>query len=661
MKPIRRIVLDLETYYDGKYSLEKLPAIPAYVWDPLFKVHGIAIQYPDGACVFRPDVAQMLAELRSEHGDELERVVVVGHNMCFDYFVLFHVFNQKLRNIADTRPMSHLVNGPGQPASLRELAHLHRLQAKGNLEFMKGVRNPTVPQLAELASYAKNDVAITGALFDRYIPEVLQTPIELTIMCHTIRMFVERPFHIDRERVETGLLEIEALLGQELAAAGCTASDISGNKSFHRRFSEALARTGRQLPRKPGKRGTIPATARSDQEMLRLVNDENPEVRRLARLRLLVKSMPQKARRLEYLREAARHASTAHFEVVYHRAIHGRFAGSGGFNIQNVPVPERTGSDFDRQLARSLRKAICARTGRLLVAADACQVEARVGAWLAGQKGLSDAFANHVDIYSAFVSGVFGRPVRKPNAGDADHAEMQALRNVGKRAILGLGYGMGARTFISKLRETPEGLALFDRGILTNSICARIVKEYRERYGEIPTFWYRCEEAFRNSIEGFDSYLYGLHFFKSGGNVCIRLRSGRKVLYRRATLREPNGQPVAYINWDGVEDVFVPDRPEILYAARNDEDARLFGPKIVEHIVSGTARDVLVHAIVNLERQGWPVVGHCHDDIVCESPPDRADECLEAMISAWRSVPEWAAGLTLDAEGKSGRSLADIK
>jgi DNA polymerase bacteriophage-type len=662
MSTLKRIVLDLETYYDDSYSLETLKAIPAYVFHPLFSVHGVAIEHPDGTREFRTDLREALADLRGEYGDELEEVIVVGHNMYFDYFVFHHVFGQKIRKIADTRSMSYLVNGPDQPASLRELAQLHRLPCKGDLGFLKGVRTPSLQQWTELANYAKTDVAITGGLFDRYLQEVCRTPIEFAIISHTIRMFVEKPFLVDLKGVEKGLSAIKTALAQELRTAGYTRGQISGNASFHRLLEEALRRTARVLPRKEGKRGPVPATAKSDEEMLRFVDDDDPKVRELTRLRLLVKSAPQKAKRLQYLKEAGMARKGAvHFELVYHRAIHGRFAGTGGFNIQNIPVPERTRDNFDRQVAQSLRESICARKPQVLAAADACQIEARVGAWIAGQEDLVEAFGRNADLYSEFASGVFGRPVRKPSQTDADHSLMQSLRNVGKRAILGLGYGMGVKKFIENLRRTAEGLDLFDRGILTQSVCARIVREYRQRYPLIPAFWHRCERAFRDAMDGFDSSLGGLRFFKSGGNTYIQLRSGRKLVYRGTKLSESDRCPVEFINMEGETDEFVPDQPEILYVTREAKGTRLFGPKIFEHIVSGTSRDILVHAIICLERQGWPVVSHCHDDIICEPSPDRANECLAAMVAAWRNVPEWAKGLVLDAEGKVGSNFAEIK
>ena len=74
-----------------------------------------------------------------------------------------------------------------------------------------------------------------------------------------------------------------------------------------------------------------------------------------------------------------------------------------------------------------------------LVASDSAQIEARVVAWLAGEKGLIEAFKNKVDIYSEFASTVYEKEVTK----DSD----PLARHVGKTAVLGLGYSMGKDKF----------------------------------------------------------------------------------------------------------------------------------------------------------------------------------------------------------------------
>ncbi len=145
-------------------------------------------------------------------------------------------------------------------------------------------------------------------------------------------------------------------------------------------------------------------------------------------------------------------------------------------------------------------------------------------------------------------------------------------------------------------------------------------------------------------------------FFRAGDAVCIELRSGRRIVYRNARLERGRTRTWSEFDADGNEVRQNTSTQEIRFG----ENTKLYGGKITEHIVCGTARDILVHVIVALEKQGLPVLTHCHDDAVCASSPERADECLRSMVSAWRSVPEWIAGLVLNAEGGYGESLADL-
>jgi hypothetical protein len=187
-------------------------------------------------------------------------------------------------------------------------------------------------------------------------------------------------------------------------------------------------------------------------------------------------------------------------------------------------------------------------------------------------------------------------------------------------------------------------------------VCAGLVRSYKENHWWITDFWRDVNAAFISAILGVEGVVNGMRFFRAGDAVCIELRSGRRIVYRNARQERGATRTWSDFDADGNEIRQNTSTQEIRFG----EDEKLYGGKIAEHIVSGTARDVLVHVIVSLEKQGWPVLTHCHDDVVCASSPERADECLRSMVCAWRSVPEWIAGLVLNAEGGYGKSLADL-
>jgi DNA polymerase len=78
-----------------------------------------------------------------------------------------------------------------------------------------------------------------------------------------------------------------------------------------------------------------------------------------------------------------------------------------------------------------------------------------------------------------------------------------------------------------------------------------------------------------------------------------------------------------------------------------------YGGLLVENIVQGVSRDLLVDAMFRAERAGYPVILHVHDEIVVEVEADRADVgTVEELMS---KPPGWAAGCPIAAEGFAGK------
>lgn len=150
--------------------------------------------------------------------------------------------------------------------------------------------------------------------------------------------------------------------------------------------------------------------------------------------------------------------------IMYHGASTGRWAGKG-IQIQNFPsrnVPEK---DFDYAaqvvlskdvdyahalygdvmtfLSGALRASIIPRDGKVFAVADYSSIEARCLAWLANCIKALNIFKADQDIYSDMASVIYSRTITKKD---------KAERQLGKMAILGLGYGMGFVTFLLNLR-----------------------------------------------------------------------------------------------------------------------------------------------------------------------------------------------------------------
>ena len=316
----------------------------------------------------------------------------------------------------------------------------------------------------------------------------------------------------------------------------------------------------------------------------------------------------------------------------------GRFSGGQGLNLQNL------GRSGDGLRIRNLLKPA---PGCRFVVADFAQIEARGLAWLAGERSLLDAFAKGRDVYCEFASSVFGETVRKPTAtDDQETAErMKQRRQIGKQAILGLGFGMGGKRFLEELQSDPLAAGLFASADLTPSRVRGIVDAYRERYPCIKVLWATCESRFGDAILERAHEETGIGFLKEGEAVLVRLPSGRALRYPDARL-ESKPRDVSYLDEDGSEAVYRPEGDSVVFG----RDTGLYGGKIVENIVQATARDVLVEAILRLEAAGYRVVLHVHDEVVVEVPEEEAQAALEAITRIMEEVPDWLEGCPLDSE-----------
>lgn len=60
------------------------------------------------------------------------------------------------------------------------------------------------------------------------------------------------------------------------------------------------------------------------------------------------------------------------------------------------------------------------------------------------------------------------------------------------------------------------------------------------------------------------------------------------------------------------------------------------------------ARDILAEAMLRLDKAGYHIVMHVHDEVVIEAPPDTD---LDEVCRIMAETPVWANGLLLRADG----------
>ncbi len=284
-------------------------------------------------------------------------------------------------------------------------------------------------------------------------------------------------------------------------------------------------------------------------------------------------------------------------------------------NLEDV---ELLYDDVPDTLSQLIRTAFIPKPGMKFIVADFAAIEARVLAWIADEAWRLKAFANGEDIYCASASKMFGVPVVK-------HGENGHLRQKGKVAELACGYGgsVGAMKAMG-----ADALGLSDEEL------KRIVDDWRDASPCITDFWWSVDRAVKKAIkEKARTGTHGLTFSYESGFLFIELPSGRRLAYVKPRIGENQfgGESVTYMG---------------LNAQKKWDRLESYGPKFVENIVQGIARDLLMYSMQTLS--DYSIVAHVHDEMIIECP---ADTSLDYICRQMGKAPSWAEGLILRADG----------
>ncbi|TRX53612.1 DNA polymerase [Corynebacterium guaraldiae] len=274
------------------------------------------------------------------------------------------------------------------------------------------------------------------------------------------------------------------------------------------------------------------------------------------------------------------------------------------------------------KLSQLVRTAFIPSPGRRFVVADFNALEAGVIAWLAREHATLEAFRAGKDLYCETASRMFGVPVSK-------HGPNADLRQKGKIAVLACGYGgsVGALTAMGALTMG-----------LQESELKPIVDAWRAVNPRIVMLWADIEHAAITAITtGRPVRLRNLRFTCEAGMLFIQLPSGRRLAYVKPGLGENRFGGTSITYWG-------------LGTNRKWMQLETYGGKLTENIVQAIARDILTHAIRTLEHAVHEIVMHVHDEVIIDHPHDNPTT-VEESCAVMATVPDWAEGLPLEADG----------
>lgn len=275
-------------------------------------------------------------------------------------------------------------------------------------------------------------------------------------------------------------------------------------------------------------------------------------------------------------------------------------------------------------LSQLIRTAFVPKADHKFIVADFSAIEARVIAWLAGERWRNEVFASHGKIYEASASQMFHVPIEEITKGSP-------LRQKGKIAELALGYGGSVGAL--------KAMGALEMGLSEDEL-QPLVTAWRASNPNIVRLWWDVDRATKEAVRDRTATItHGIRFVCQSGMLFISLPSGRRLCYVK---------PRIGVNQFGSDSVTY----EGVGATKRWERLESYGPKFVENIVQAISRDILAFAM--RAQRYCSIVMHVHDEMVIEADNRMSVEVLCEQMSRtppWAEGRPWSSDLLLRAEG----------
>lgn len=721
---MKYVVLDFETFYDSKagYSLRKL-SVPEYIGDKRFKVHCLGVEMDGKKRILWGDKA--IKAWLNEVELYTEDYAFVMHNAFFDAAILKWHYNFVPARMLDTILIANHVLGSaketGKSNALADLAIRLGFEAKGRLDFMDGVSDPSEEQRRLLEIYLNGDLSLTRKVLDKLLPFVSLPEVELWLIDHTLRMYADRPLILNFDTVQRAEKLIEdrrsgaisrlmkaGVLPAEVGSTEKVKALLSSNAKFQHQLIDTLKTYGQTIPTKT---------------RVLTVAEKN----KFLKLKTKAEGMTTGSREAEKFKDYLIRLQDDGVEV---------YDTAGDITIgdtKEVPALAKKDEEFIR-LSFSSYEGISALVNARLIERSAATSQARLSKMRAVAGGLG-VMPVHLVYYGAHTgrwSGGGGfnfqnltNPDRERDPGKreiaaairesfeapdgyvfigADAAQIEArvsawiagqwdLLDQFKQGIdvysAFISEVLGEDIHKPKGGEPPEvashlrlmrhvgkeavlalsysmGWRKFVMRLREDPEIARLF-ESGEMSNELATDVVKqYREKYTDIVETWGDLNNAFFVAKDRGARevgPIKFRAGTAIASRLPVVNVtlPSGRVLYYrdIRQELVAGGKQANNGSVGREWKHGAGQRLYGGLILENVTQAVSRDIIVESIIRAELdRKLPLVLHVHDSIVALSPEDDAEENLKWMIESLKTNPDWAGKkLVLNAEGKIGKTL----
>ena len=370
-------------------------------------------------------IVKILGEAISNNQTKL-----VGQNLKFDLPILNRHGIKVTEFLGDTMLMSYVLNSTGTRHGLDRMA-VHYLQYQPmKYEEVAGSASKQINfaqvEIPAAPFYAADAAALTSRLFNLLAKKLQKEP-KLINLLKTL----EYPMLKSLLRVETNgakintnmLAEYSKELGLKIDKLSKTAFKMAGEE-FNMDSPKQLVEILYNKLELPVLKKTPKGQPSTNEDTLQRLAEEYELPKVIIQYRGLAKLKSTYTDSLINIQ----HPDTKRIHTSYQQAVTstGRLSSTEP-NLQNIPIKTAEG--------RKIREAFVAEKGNVLISADYSQIELRIMAHLSGDKNLTHAFNNNIDVHSATASEIFDVPLEEVTT---DH------RRSAKAINFGLIYGMSA-------------------------------------------------------------------------------------------------------------------------------------------------------------------------------------------------------------------------